>query len=79
MYVFFMSKETLTHRALLRSEAAIHERLMDLRDQLLRLIDAIDAMTLPRRSKRRVNQKSSTAAGGNNVVSLARRFLERDE
>ena len=69
-----MSKENLTQRALLRSEAAIHEKLIDLRDQLMRLIEAIDTMTLPRRSKRRGTQRNANPAGRDNVVSLARRF-----
>jgi hypothetical protein len=73
-----MTKKDLKHRALIRSEIAVHERLLELRDQLIALTDAIDRMTLSRRRKKRagpVYASSSVEVG--NLVSFARHSRER--
>jgi hypothetical protein len=60
----------------MRSETAVHERLLEIRGQLMKLIDAIDEMTLNQHRKKRVvaMRSPSNFSKAENLVSFTERL-----
>jgi hypothetical protein len=59
-------------RALLRSEAAAHERLQALRSGLIKIVESIDGLTLRRRRRKRAGKPAGAGTTAGTLLPFRR-------